>query len=45
LVEGKCVAIIDIDCAVEEGFDEVDRRWLEKLAELVGRCCDWQVSL
>ncbi len=41
LVKGKCVAIIDIDCAVEEGFDEVDRRWLEKLAELVGRCCDW----
>jgi L-methionine (R)-S-oxide reductase len=41
LVEGKCVAIIDIDCAVKEGFDEVDTRWLEELAELVGRCCDW----
>jgi L-methionine (R)-S-oxide reductase len=35
------VAIIDIDCAVPEGFDEVDKRFLERLAELIGKSCDW----
>ncbi|KAL2071188.1 hypothetical protein VTL71DRAFT_12423 [Oculimacula yallundae] len=39
--EGEVVAIIDIDCAVLNGFDEVDRIWLEKLAVLVGEACDW----
>ncbi|KAH7025970.1 GAF domain-like protein [Microdochium trichocladiopsis] len=37
----KVVAIIDIDCAVVGGFDEVDRKYLEELAELLGRSCDW----
>ncbi|KAL2264805.1 hypothetical protein VTJ83DRAFT_7315 [Remersonia thermophila] len=37
----KVVAIIDIDCAVVNGFDEVDREWLEKLADLIARSCDW----
>lgn len=41
LVEGKTAAIIDIDCAVKDGFDEVDRRYLEELAGLLGRSCDW----
>lgn len=40
-VEKKVVGIIDIDCAVVDGFDEVDRLWLEKLAALLGRACDW----
>lgn len=35
------VAIIDIDCAVENGFDEVDKKNLEQLAELISRSCDW----
>lgn len=39
--DATLVAIIDIDCAVLNGFDEVDQRWLEKLADLVGRSCDW----
>ena len=34
-------AIIDVDCKVVGGFDEVDRRWLEKLAVLLGGACDW----
>ncbi|GKT60303.1 GAFdomain nucleotide-binding protein [Colletotrichum tofieldiae] len=38
---GKLVAIIDVDCAVTEGFDEVDRVWLEKLAALLAKSCDW----
>ncbi|KAJ1326526.1 L-methionine (R)-S-oxide reductase [Microdochium nivale] len=37
----KVVAIIDIDCAVVGGFDEVDRKYLEELAELLARSCDW----
>lgn len=37
----KVVAIVDIDCAVENGFDELDRKYLEELAVLLGRSCDW----
>ena len=37
----RLVGIIDVDCADVNGFDEVDRMYLEKLAELLGRCCDW----
>lgn len=37
----KTVAIIDIDCAVLDGFDEVDKKFLEELAELIARSCDW----
>jgi putative methionine-R-sulfoxide reductase with GAF domain len=40
-VRGQCVAIIDVDCAVKDGFDEVDKRYLEELAELLGKSCDW----
>ncbi|CAK7204089.1 hypothetical protein SEUCBS139899_006842 [Sporothrix eucalyptigena] len=39
--EGKLVAIIDIDCAVVNGFDEVDQKYLEQLAALVAKSCDW----
>jgi L-methionine (R)-S-oxide reductase len=41
VVEGKTVAIIDIDCKVRDGFDEVDKAWLEALAGLLGRACTW----
>ena len=41
LKEGKVVAIIDVDCAVKDGFDQVDQKQLEMLAELLGRSCDW----
>jgi putative methionine-R-sulfoxide reductase with GAF domain len=41
VVDSKVVAIIDIDCAVLDGFDEVDRIWLEKLATLLGKACEW----
>ena len=37
----KLVAIIDIDCADLNGFDEVDKKYLEQLAGLLGRSCDW----
>jgi L-methionine (R)-S-oxide reductase len=41
VVKGKVVAIIDVDCKVENGFDEVDRGYLEKLAKMIGEGCDW----
>ncbi|MCJ1386184.1 hypothetical protein MMC17_009310 [Xylographa soralifera] len=40
-VDGKLVAIIDIDCAVINGFDEEDRKGLEELADLLSRSCNW----
>ncbi|KAK1518444.1 GAF domain-containing protein [Colletotrichum abscissum] len=41
VVEDKLVAIIDVDCAERDGFDEVDRVWLERLAGLLAGGCDW----
>lgn len=38
---GKLVGIIDIDCAVLNGFDSVDQEYLEKLAALLASSCDW----
>ncbi|KAK3068936.1 hypothetical protein LTR53_013114 [Teratosphaeriaceae sp. CCFEE 6253] len=38
---GEVLAIIDVDCAVEEGFDSEDRRQLEQLARLLAESCDW----
>ncbi|QUC23047.1 uncharacterized protein UV8b_07288 [Ustilaginoidea virens] len=35
------VAVIDVDCAVVGGFDDLDRTYLEKLAEMLGKGCDW----
>lgn len=41
LVEGKVVAIIDIDCKCVKGFDEMDQLWLEKLGDVIAKGCDW----
>ncbi|KAI9037785.1 GAF domain-containing protein [Aspergillus affinis] len=38
---GETVAIIDIDCAEPNGFDDVDRKFLEQLAALLAEGCDW----
>lgn len=37
----KVVAIIDVDCAVVRGFDELDARYLGELADLLAAGCDW----
>ncbi|RFU74495.1 gaf domain nucleotide-binding [Trichoderma arundinaceum] len=37
----KVVAIIDVDCAALNGFDETDKKHLEQLAELLSNSCDW----
>jgi len=41
VVNGAVKAIIDVDCSVKSGFDEVDQIWLEKLADLLGKACEW----
>ncbi|KAK5128621.1 hypothetical protein LTR08_004040 [Meristemomyces frigidus] len=41
MLGNKVVAIIDVDCAVESGFDAEDCRYLEELAELLASSCDW----
>ncbi|KAM0721121.1 hypothetical protein Q7P37_003407 [Cladosporium fusiforme] len=41
VADGKVVAIIDIDCTVADGFDETDQRYLEELAEILAKGCDW----
>lgn len=41
VVAEKVVAIIDVDCAVVDGFDEIDREWLERLARMLAEACDW----
>ncbi|KIW03524.1 hypothetical protein, variant 1 [Verruconis gallopava] len=38
---GKTVAIIDIDCAELEGFDEEDKEYLEKFSELISKSSDF----
>lgn len=35
------VGVIDVDCKIENGFDQVDLEWLTRLAGLIGRSCDW----
>lgn len=42
IADGKTVAIIDIDCTRLNGFDEVDSRYLGKLARLLAKSCDWR---
>lgn len=32
---------VDVDCAEKNGFDETDKKYLEELAALLGRACDW----
>jgi L-methionine (R)-S-oxide reductase len=39
--EGRVVAVIDVDCAEVEGFDEEDQLFLERLAALLAKSCDW----
>lgn len=41
LVDGRTVAIIDVDCAVKSCFDQTDQKYLEELAKLLGESCDW----
>lgn len=35
------MAIIDIDCAMKDGFDQEDQNALEELAALLSEACDF----
>ena len=35
------MAVVDADCSVEGGFDEVDEEGLARFAKLIARSCDW----
>jgi L-methionine (R)-S-oxide reductase len=37
----QVVAIIDIDCAELNGFDEVDQKYLEDFAKILAAGCDF----
>ena len=41
VVDGEVKAVIDVDCAVEAGFDEEDALFVNELAESLGKGCDW----
>ena len=41
LVGGKTVAVVDVDCTVVGGFDEVDKEGLTELAAVLAEGCDW----
>lgn len=40
---GEVVAIMDIDCAEVDGFDEDDAEGLTMLADLIAQSCDWGI--
>lgn len=39
--DGTVVGVIDIDCEELEGFDEVDQKYLEQLAQVLAVSLDW----
>jgi len=39
--ELRVLGVLDLDCVTEAGFDDVDVRALEKIAELVVLSCEW----
>ncbi len=41
VVEGKTMGVIDVDCAVVGGFDEVDGEGLQALGDLLAKGCNW----
>lgn len=43
--EDVVVAVLDVDGTVENGFDEVDKDGLGRLAALLARCCDWDIAI
>lgn len=41
VLQGRTIAVIDVDCEEVNGFDEVDRVKLKALANLLADGCDW----
>lgn len=43
LLDGKVIAVIDLDCEVLAGYNEVDQKYLEQLGQLLASACDWDL--
>lgn len=41
LQEGKCVGVIDIDCLDYDGFNDIDKKYLEELALKISSSCSF----
>ncbi|KAF9996351.1 hypothetical protein BGZ80_005044 [Entomortierella chlamydospora] len=42
ILEGRVIGVLDLDCEVTEGFDEVDQAGLETVAKILVGACDWR---
>ncbi|GJJ77275.1 L-methionine (R)-S-oxide reductase [Entomortierella parvispora] len=38
----RVIGVLDLDCEVTEGFDEVDQAGLEVVAKILVEACDWR---
>ena len=39
--ERRVLGVLDLDCVAQAGFDDVDVRALDRIAELIVRSCEW----
>ncbi|KAF9909621.1 hypothetical protein EC991_008279 [Linnemannia zychae] len=42
VLDGRVIGVLDLDCEVTEGFDEVDQAGLEVIAKYLVEACDWR---
>ncbi|KAF8976269.1 hypothetical protein BGZ46_008404 [Entomortierella lignicola] len=42
ILDGRVIGVLDLDCEVVEGFDEVDQAGLEAVAKILVGACDWR---
>ncbi|KAG0336187.1 hypothetical protein BG004_008167 [Podila humilis] len=42
VLSGRVIGVLDLDCEVVEGFDEVDQAGLEKVTKILVEACDWR---
>ncbi|KAF8928320.1 GAF domain-like protein [Dissophora ornata] len=41
-LDGRVIGVLDLDCEVTEGFDEIDQAGLETVAKILVKACDWR---
>ncbi|KAF9191173.1 hypothetical protein BGZ50_009607 [Haplosporangium sp. Z 11] len=41
-LDGRVIGVLDLDCEVTEGFDEIDQAGLEIVAKILVKACDWR---
>ncbi|KAG0373972.1 hypothetical protein BGX24_011011 [Mortierella sp. AD032] len=42
VLDGRVIGVLDLDCEVTEGFDEIDQAGLEIVAKHLVQACDWR---